>query len=1230
MYDRGSAVLKLKKVELLGFKSFCEKTEMRFNGGGIAAIVGPNGCGKSNLSDAISWVLGEQSAKLLRGTRMEDVIFNGTRDRKPLGMASVSLTLIDPEVFFYGADEVLDHTDGRKGQKPGEIVVERRLFRSGESEYVLNGKTCRLRDIQDIFMGTGLGPESYAIIEQGRIGQILSSRPHDRRAVVEEAAGITKFKTRKKLAEAKLESARQNLARVADILEEVGRQCNSLKRQATKARRYEELRQEMTARLTVLLGSRHRDLERQAVQAALDLNLAGEEFRRQNAAVGALDAEHAATQKESHELERRLEERREACSQAAIDTDRARQKMEYQARLAEENATRIQQAEGEVAAIERRLAELVRELEAERAAAEAVGVEGVAAREELAAKTDHLEELQTRVRQREVEQESLRHSILRLLGEASTLRNQLAQIEEFLAGLERQFQRAGAEEAEAQQEIEQLGGERRAALARLEQQQMEIESLDRRRQRVEASLAESRQQAQTRRERVEGLRGEISRLEARRESLQEILSHRAYTTDTVKNLFAAIEQGRMGDFRAKGILADFIEVDPNYEKAVEDFLRDELEYVVVESWAEAERGMRLLRAETEGHATFLIHPDGEPPEEPPAIGPETGILGRLKNHVRLTNGLGRSAAALLPRLNCCYLAESEDAARRLSFQYPELYFLLPDGVCYHGYSLSGGRKSSSGPLALKRELREMAPRLAAAEESLAVEALALTRAEESINVESAELDTLRAEVLSREKTAVASEQELKQINERLNRAGSRLSVARLERERLKQERDRAAEEQERSRAAVEQREAARREAEQSLEATREAIAEHQARAARAAEEQSQLRARLAALEERSKAAQTAAARVEQMLAAETSRRDEIAHQAAAWAAERDRLIADNQQLAVQIAELTTRQARLDQEARDLDATLQARRARMAEIEETLQTAKQDLEAARERRSAIEIELVRLQSDLKHLEETCLRELGRPIGELSSGDEAPLSADDLAAVEQDYLQVKQKIEALGPVNVLALEEYQEAQQRFDFLEAQRKDLVDSIQDTQQAISEIDSVSRKQFLEAFEEINRNFRQTFATLFGGGVGEMRLSDETNIAESGVDIVAQPPGKRLQNVLLLSGGEKALTAIALLMAVFQYQPSPFCILDEVDAPLDEANVVRFTRLIQQMSEQTQFILITHNRTTMEVAQTLYGVTMQEPGVSRLVSVKFEATAKPNGRPLVPSPAPVGNLARA
>jgi chromosome segregation protein len=779
-------VLKLKKVELVGFKSFCERTEMQFNGGGVAGVVGPNGCGKSNLSDAISWVLGEQSAKLLRGTRMEDVIFNGTRDRKPLGTAAVTLTLIDPEVFFYepasaakGTQVKLAPSNGEvaaaepngtgengakkhAAERPGEIVVTRRLFRNGESEYLLNGHICRLRDIQEIFMGTGLGPESYAIIEQGRIGQILSSRPHDRRAVVEEAAGITKFKTKKKLAEAKLESARQNLARVSDILEEVSRQVNSLKRQAAKARRYEELRREMTAKLTVVLGSRHREMESQAVQAAIDMNLATEECRSRSERVEQMDAEHAAVQKESFDIETRLQQSREAFSNAAMETDRSRQKMEYQARLAEENGGRIQQAQGEVTAIERRLEELGCEMEAERASVERLAAESDGSRERLAAKTTELDALQLATREREAEQERLRQRVLSLLGEASSLRNQLAQIEEFLAGLEREASRARGEEAAAGQELQQLSGEREELLGRLKQQQLEIESLEERRRRMETSVAEAQAQAQARRERTANLKEEISRLEARRQSLEEILSHRAYTTETVKNLFAAIEQGRMGDFHAKGILADFVEVDASYEKAVEEFLRDELEYVVVQSWTEAEDGMRLLRAEMEGHATFLVyqetlHPEAERADEPTTMGPETGIAGRLRDRVRLTNGLGKSIAVLLPRLGRCYLAEDEAAARRLAYQYPDLYFLLPDGLCYHGYSLSGGRKASSGPLALKRELREMTPRLAASLEQLEAESGALAEVEKRIAAESEELESVRSPMQEREKTALASE-----------------------------------------------------------------------------------------------------------------------------------------------------------------------------------------------------------------------------------------------------------------------------------------------------------------------------------------------------------------------------------------------------------------------------------------------------------------------------------------
>ena len=1212
-------MLKLKRVDLLGFKSFCERTELRFNGGGIAAIVGPNGCGKSNLSDAVSWVLGEQSVKLLRGTRMEDVIFNGTRERKPLGMASVTVTLIDPEISFYQqpaspapAGEALEESPDTPPERPGEITVTRRLFRSGESEYLLNGRICRLRDIQEIFMGTGLGPECYAIIEQGRVGQILSSRPHDRRAVVEEAAGITKFKTKKKLAEAKLESARQNLSRVNDIFEEVNRQVNSLKRQAAKARRFEELRREMAEKLTVALGSKYRAMERQAVQAALEMNLASDEVRSRKTGVERLEAEHAGVQKESLETELHLQARREEASAATIEIDRARQRMGYQARLAEENEGRIRQWESEEADLVGRLEELGREMAAERKTSDTLTEEISQLRERLTEKTADLDSLQFQVRQQETQQEGLRERVLRLLSEISLYRNQLAQIEEFLAGLARQAARARGEQITAQQEIEQLSGEGAALRRQLAQQQAEIQAIEERRRKREAVLREWKQEAQSGRQQADGLRDEISRLQARSESLEQILSHRAYTTEVVKNLFTAISRGRLGDFRAKGILADFVEVEESFEKAVEGFLREELEYVVVESWPEAEKGMRLLRAEMQGHATFVVAPEKQPEALPP-VEPGTGVVGRLADHLQLSNGLAGSVSSLLPRLNGCYLVEDETAARLLCDRNPELHFLLADGRWYHGRTLSGGTKASSGPLALKRELRELTPRLTAAVKLLDEKNAALSEMEARIAAESKEWEEAGEQLRLLETSALASGHQWQQIEDRGNRAQSWLSVARLEIERLGEESARATVEQQQNQAEAGQREASRRQVEESLAEAREAIARDQQQAARAAEEQAALRAQLAALDERRKAALASAGRVEQMLAEQARRRDEIAARKMDSAAERDRLLADNTRLSQQIASLAVREQELEKEARGLDSALQERRARLGAIEEELKTQQQELEEARERRSAIEIQLVRLQSDLKHLEETCLNELGRPVRQIAAGEGVPLTPEALEASEQDYLRLKQKIEDLGPVNPLALEEFQQAQQRLEFLDTQRGDLFDSIRDTQQAISEIDSVSRKQFLEAFEEINRYFRQTFAGLFGGGLGEMRLTDETNIAETGIDVVASPPGKKLQNVLLLSGGEKALTAIALLMAVFRYQPSPFCILDEVDAPLDEPNIARFTRLIRQMSEQTQFILITHSRTTMEVAETLYGVTMQEPGVSKLVSVRLAGPEAPS-----------------
>ncbi|MEO7144146.1 MAG: chromosome segregation protein SMC [Bryobacteraceae bacterium] len=1247
-------MLRLKRVEIQGFKSFCDRTEMRFHGSGIAAIVGPNGCGKSNLSDAISWVLGEQSAKTLRGARMEDVIFAGTRDRKPLGAASVTLTLMDPAVHAtpeiarmettlaevnLSAGEVPNGngasghginghgTNGHASLGPaargatggaakGEITITRRLYRSGESEYLINGRIARLRDIQDLFMGTGLGPESYAIIEQGRIGQILSNKPQDRRAVIEEAAGVTKFKTRKRLAEAKLESAKQNLTRVFDILEEVGRQVNSLKRQASKAKRYEELRTEMVAHLRVALTGRYQALERTATKMALDLNAAAQEFQALSAAVGEKEHEQAQRQEQFYSTERELTEGRKKLADLRLEAERTRGRLENQARQIGGIDERLARGETETQDIEARAAQVRQEQETHALAVKELEEQTEAARARLAAKNQERDSRQAALRQRERDMESARQQALRLLGEASSLRNQLAQIDEYLAAIERDTARSAREEQTASGDLDRLNAVKDDLSTRIAARQLELQSIAGQRREVEESLSARRSMVEETRRDLEKLRGEFSRQKARKESLEGILSHRAYTTEAVKGLFTAIEQGRMEGLRPAGVLADFVEVtDATYEKAAEEFLHEELEYVVVSNWEEAEKGIERMRSDLDGRATFLLHPEAGADAPAGLAGPaegEAGIAGRLSNVLRFSNGLAASPAGFLPRLENCFLAQDRDTARRLAVEYPNSYFLLADGVSYHGWAVSGGKNTGSGPLALKRELRELMGLVHVTGTQVEEMSSSVATLESDIAALSEELERLRGVQQSQEKDALALDHQNRKLAEEYANASSRLSVARLELERLGRERARSGEQRERNQQAVGGKEQARVVQEQSLADARGEWERLQAELAGINEEHAALRADLAGYEERRRSVRATEERLEAQMREFTRRRDQLAQEMERMGVDRARLLADNIELDARAVGLGEAMTSADAAVRSLEALAETMRASLGSLEETLRALRMDAQAAQERRSQTELELVKKQEALKYLDETSRKELGTPVAEMAAGEETTLDEDALEEMERKYQEVRSRIEALGPVNAQALEEFQEAQQRYDFLNAQRQDLLDSIRDTEKAIHEIDAESRKRFGEAFEAINANFRETFKTLFAGGSGEMRLTDEANIAESGIDIVAQPPGKKLQNVLLLSGGEKSLTAMSLLMAIFRYQPSPLCILDEIDAPLDEANIVRLTRLIKDMSTHTQFIVITHAKRTMEAAQVLYGVTMQEPGVSKLVGVKFDPTPEP------------------
>ncbi len=1234
-------MLKLKRVEIHGFKSFYDRTEMKFNGSGIAAVVGPNGCGKSNLSDAISWVLGEQSAKTLRGARMEDVIFAGTRERKALGMAAVTMTLV-PHASALAAgrngtephtddDTTLDKTDpsanvdvaqrpddshnfvtNGAGKQTGEITITRRLYRSGESEYLINGKQARLRDIQDLFLGTGLGPESYAIIEQGRIGQILSNRPQDRRNVIEEAAGITKFKTRKRLAEAKLESAKQNLARVFDILEEVTRQANSLKRQAAKTKRYGELKAEASGYLRQVLARKFRALEREMGKIAIELNLASTEWQRAQAAITEREAAQEGLMAASYAHEERLTEARKSLAELRLETERTRGRLEYQTKQIERITQGLSAGGQELEILGRQQAERVTELEG-RAEELAQLEHGCAvAQADLAATAAERQRSQNDLTERERGLEVKRQQVLALLGDTARLKNRLTQIEAQLASSDRDRERIRKEEVQSQADAGRIQQSKAQLSDQLAMRQTALVSVEEQRKAVESELQGLRAQVNEGRTALDRLKGEASRVKARKDSLEEVIQHRSYTTETVKRLFTAVERGKTESFQPVGVLADFLEVEPGFEKATEEFLHDELEYVVVRNWTEGERGIELMREDLNGRGTFLVEATGDDPaatKQVPRPETENGALTKLTDALRWTNGLSEIPMEQLPRIANCYVASERALARELATQFPHCWFLTTDGVNYHGQAVSGGKKSGAGPLALKRELREIAKVEETKQAELKSAQERLSEQEQKVAGLGEELDRLRSKQQAQERDVLALDHESRKLAEEFGRVQARLSHARLELDRMARERVQLEENAGRDGQKLADQEQARATEEAGLEAARKELAGLRTELAQLSEEHASKRADLAGIEERRRSVSNDRTRLEMQLRELTARRAHLGQETERMEAEKAHLLASNTELLAKAEELQQSTEEAGAAVDRLSVQETELRNALANADEELKRLRAAAQTEQELRSERQVALARAESQWKHLEETCTRELDVPLAELAKATEEETSSEtDLLGLEGQYEEVRRKIETLGPVNPTALEEFEEAQQRQEFLSAQRQDLLDSIRDTEKAIGEIDTESRKRFGEAFHAINANFKEMFKTLFGGGIGEMRLTDEENLAESGIDIVASPPGKRLQSVLLLSGGEKSLTAMALLMSIFQYTPSPFCVLDEVDAPLDEPNIERLTRLLKDMSEGTQFIVITHAKRTMEAAQSLYGVTMQEPGVSKLVSVRFKA----------------------
>jgi chromosome segregation protein len=579
--------------------------------------------------------------------------------------------------------------------------------------------------------------------------------------------------------------------------------------------------------------------------------------------------------------------------------------------------------------------------------------------------------------------------------------------------------------------------------------------------------------------------------------------------------------------------------------------------------------------------------------------------------IRVLDGFGKSLEVILPKLRDGYIVPDPAFARDLALENPDAFFLSKSGECFHNVTVTGGKQRAEGPLSMKRELRDVMRLLGELEQALRNEETRVLNLGHEIKDLTSLLERLEAEKRESEKIAMTSGHALRQIDSEMARVRERCDVCERELARLAAERTAQEEIVSARQAEIASIETRRAELEQAAASVHDQLATLREGRDLAAQTVSERKARVATLEERHRSAASVLERIAQLVSEMQSRANSLLSQIESAAAEKTQRELENQTIATKLIDLESERNACEARAGLLQYESEQVRTRLAEIDALLRGARQLLDASRDRKAELSTAAVKLQSDAEHLAQTCVNDLGVQRAELMADTTLPrVAGEELGIEEQACQEMRSRLDAMGPVNMMALEEYKETAERQAFLETQRKDLLDSIENTQATIKEIDIFSRQKFEEAFHKINENFQVTFHKLFGGGNAFMRLTDEENSAESGIDVVASPPGKRLQNVLLLSGGEKALTALSLLVGIFQYQPSPFCILDEVDAPLDEANIGRFTELVREMSVQTQFVLITHSKKTMSIAPVLYGVTMQEPGVSKLVSVRFGATA--------------------
>ena len=1177
--------MRLNQLEIFGFKSFAQKIVIPFEPG-ITAIVGPNGCGKSNVVEAIRWVLGEQRAGSFRSQRMEDVIFAGTRQRKALGMAEVALAI--------------ENRDSALPVEFAEVVLTRRLFRSGESDYLLNKIPCRLLDITNLLMDTGLGQGAYAVMEQGMVDEIISDKTENRRRILEEAAGITKYKVRRRSTRNRLEATQADLQRIEDIITEVKRQVDYLGRQVGRARRYRELKEELDQ---------------------LDVRLGRQRFFALSAQISPLQDEFAALSKAAEEGYTRFTSREAELEKARLVLTEAEKAMQEAGLELNRRIEAIHEREQLLVAVRERreAAEQIRERTARERADYSSQLEAV--QQQHRDNTVHLDEARTNFVQIERDLQAHQQRTAQAEEEYDSYRAELDQrqrgrMEHLRQGgeISRALERQQAERDALDERAVAMRGEEDAATAEREQALQAAGE-------AEAALAATRQQLSTcQQQRTTALAArdqteqDLRELGAQRDAAQRAAEANQARLQVLEKVRAGYE-GYQSGVRTlmlesphaalfRGVLGDLVEVKSEAH-AVEVALGESLQALIARSDSGLLKGIAHLR-ERSGRVGILSL-EAPPRTLGPALAPDPmpGLRGPLLDYVQPEASIAPLVVSLLHNT---FLVDDLQTALALTRRYPDAYVrcVTPDGDAVDLFGLASGGQSQtedSGVLGRGREIRTLrslvahqkaryealGPRL----DALAKQLVALTQRLENLAAESETWRTKEREQVHQQQRAHADAERLAARLKQLHSESTSL--------------------------------AKRRQAlDQSIAEQAEHLRHNEAESNRLSEESSSLEGDLKQSETRQRERREAL----NILQVEHARTAEIVQ-----GLERDatrlknidanlhnnieRLKAEGVEAERQQAECSARSTALTDELKGLHQgreTLAAeqdqRRQHWAaantqnrELQENISHLQRQLNDQREHRTSLEVRISELQLQTQHIRTRLQEEYHCDVAALGPLDEAL----DEEAAQQRIDQLRQSLHRLGTVHLGVLEEHQEQKERYDFLRQQRDDLVIAAEDLKKTLGLIDRTARRMFLKSFEQIRETFKETFVRFFPGGEADLQLEENVDALEAHIDIIARPRGKRLQNIALLSGGERALTAISLLFAIYQVKPSPFCILDEVDAPLDDANINRFVRVLKEFARETQFVVVTHNKITMAAADALHGVTMPEEGVSQLVSVRVE-----------------------